>query len=198
MISIFIVILLNFFSIYFLDIGLRNIIDKLAEFVARNGPEFESMTKSKQKSNPKFGFLYGGEFYNYYMFKVNAEQAVLKQQMQSGGNTHQIPPLMQQTFSQSDLSQLWSTPNNNHPPPVNHSIPSNNSVINQLEALNTQRNKLREQLIESDQNLQGQHRVRIFYFFLLDIFFFVFLVTNDRVTQQNHTKIVFYYCVPLK
>lgn len=33
------------------------------------------MTKSKQKSNPKFGFLYGGEYYNYYIQKVNSEQA---------------------------------------------------------------------------------------------------------------------------
>lgn len=32
------------------------------------------MTKSKQKSNPKFGFLYGGEYYNYYIQKVNSEQ----------------------------------------------------------------------------------------------------------------------------
>lgn len=68
-------ILFKFNFCFYLDIGLRNIIDKLAEFVARNGPEFESMTKSKQKSNPKFGFLYGGEYYNYYIQKVNSEQA---------------------------------------------------------------------------------------------------------------------------
>ncbi|KAH7936196.1 hypothetical protein HPB52_019916 [Rhipicephalus sanguineus] len=36
------------------DQELRNIIDKLAQFVARNGPEFEQMTKQKQKDNPKF------------------------------------------------------------------------------------------------------------------------------------------------
>lgn len=59
----------------FLDTELRNIIDKLAQFVARNGPEFEQMTKSKQKGNPKFQFLYGGEFYNYYQYKVTTEQA---------------------------------------------------------------------------------------------------------------------------
>lgn len=32
------------------------------------------MTKSKQKGNPKFQFLYGGEYYNYYQYKVQAEQ----------------------------------------------------------------------------------------------------------------------------
>ncbi|GAB1610650.1 calcium homeostasis endoplasmic reticulum protein-like isoform X2, partial [Argonauta hians] len=53
----------------------KNIIDKLANFVARNGPEFEQMTKQKQKDNAKFSFLFGGEYYQYYQFKVNAEQS---------------------------------------------------------------------------------------------------------------------------
>ncbi|KAI4500488.1 hypothetical protein M0802_004450 [Mischocyttarus mexicanus] len=61
------------------DTELRNIIDKLAQFVARNGPEFEQMTKNKQKDNPKFGFLFGGEHFNYYQYKVTTEQAILKQ-----------------------------------------------------------------------------------------------------------------------
>lgn len=54
---------------------MKNIIDKLAQFVARNGPEFEHMTKQKQKDNPKFSFLFGGEFFNYYQYKVTTEQA---------------------------------------------------------------------------------------------------------------------------
>lgn len=58
-----------------LDTELRKIIDKLAQFVARNGPEFEQMTKNKQKDNPKFGFLFGGEYFNYYQYKVTTEQA---------------------------------------------------------------------------------------------------------------------------
>lgn len=57
------------------DTELRNIIDKLAQFVARNGPEFEQMTKNKQKDNPKFSFLFGGEYFNYYQYKVTTEQA---------------------------------------------------------------------------------------------------------------------------
>lgn len=52
----------------------RTIIDKLAEFVARNGTDFEAMTKQKQLSNPKFGFLYGGEHYSYYKHRVMMEQ----------------------------------------------------------------------------------------------------------------------------
>ncbi|KAI4478665.1 hypothetical protein M0804_011693 [Polistes exclamans] len=68
-----------FFYISLTYTELRNIIDKLAQFVARNGPEFEQMTKNKQKDNPKFGFLFGGEHFNYYQYKVTTEQAILKQ-----------------------------------------------------------------------------------------------------------------------
>ena len=57
------------------DAELKNIIDKLANFVARNGPEFEQMTKQKQQDNPKFSFLFGGENYSYYQYKVQTEQA---------------------------------------------------------------------------------------------------------------------------
>lgn len=63
------------FLLAILDASLRNIIDKLAEFVARNGPEFEAITKQKQQNNPKFEFLYGGEFASYYQYRVAAEQS---------------------------------------------------------------------------------------------------------------------------
>ena len=33
------------------------------------------MTKNKQKDNPKFSFLFGGEYFNYYQYKVTTEQA---------------------------------------------------------------------------------------------------------------------------
>lgn len=52
----------------------KNIIDKLANFVARNGPEFESMTKKKQHNNSKFSFLFGGEHHSYYLWKVKTEK----------------------------------------------------------------------------------------------------------------------------
>lgn len=52
----------------------KSIIDKLASFVARNGPEFENVTKQKQVDNPKFQFLFGGEHQAYYQFKLNFER----------------------------------------------------------------------------------------------------------------------------
>ena len=57
------------------DIQLANIIDKLAEFVARNGPEFEKMTLLKQQNNSKFKFLQPGFQYNdYYQYKLMEER----------------------------------------------------------------------------------------------------------------------------
>jgi len=52
----------------------KNIIDKLANFVARNGIAFEKMTKDKQKNNPKFAFLFGGQHFNYYQYRLTTEQ----------------------------------------------------------------------------------------------------------------------------
>ena len=58
-----------------IDAEIRTIVDKLATFVARNGPEFERMTMEKQRNNPKFQFLFGGDYHPYYRWKVTAEQA---------------------------------------------------------------------------------------------------------------------------
>lgn len=33
------------------------------------------ITKQKQQNNPKFEFLYGGEYAAYYQYRVAAEQA---------------------------------------------------------------------------------------------------------------------------
>jgi hypothetical protein len=52
----------------------KKVIDKLANFVARNGSEFESVTKEKQQNNPLFKFLYGGEYHQYYQYKLNLER----------------------------------------------------------------------------------------------------------------------------
>ncbi|CAG2102915.1 unnamed protein product, partial [Medioppia subpectinata] len=49
---------------------LRNIVDKTASFVARNGPEFESRIQQNEQNNPKFNFLKAGDPYNaYYQHK---------------------------------------------------------------------------------------------------------------------------------
>ncbi|XP_054713401.1 splicing factor 3A subunit 1-like [Uloborus diversus] len=50
---------------------LRNIVDKTASFVARNGPEFEAKIRQNEINNKKFNFLNLGDPYNaYYQHKV--------------------------------------------------------------------------------------------------------------------------------
>ncbi|KAK4319739.1 hypothetical protein Pmani_009394 [Petrolisthes manimaculis] len=50
----------------------RNIVDKTANFVARNGPEFEARIRQHEQNNPKFNFLNPGDPYHaYYQHKVN-------------------------------------------------------------------------------------------------------------------------------
>ncbi|XP_055716949.1 splicing factor 3A subunit 1 [Phlebotomus papatasi] len=49
----------------------RNIVDKTASFVARNGPEFEARIRQNEIGNPKFNFLNAGDPYHaYYQHKV--------------------------------------------------------------------------------------------------------------------------------
>lgn len=49
----------------------KEIIDKTATFVARNGPNFEQKILAKEKDNPKFGFLRpGNPYYAYYQQKI--------------------------------------------------------------------------------------------------------------------------------
>ncbi|CAG7835959.1 unnamed protein product [Allacma fusca] len=53
----------------------RNIVDKTASFVARNGPEFETRIRQNEQNNPKFNFLQTGDPYNaYYLHKVKEIQ----------------------------------------------------------------------------------------------------------------------------
>ncbi|VDM96091.1 unnamed protein product [Thelazia callipaeda] len=55
------------------DEDARIVIDRLAEFVAKNGLEFEERTRVKQYGDPRFAFLYGGAFADYYRFRVVQE-----------------------------------------------------------------------------------------------------------------------------
>ena len=49
----------------------RAIVDKTAQFVAKNGPEFETRILSSEKNNQKFSFLReNSPFYSYYRGKI--------------------------------------------------------------------------------------------------------------------------------
>ncbi|KAG1668399.1 Calcium homeostasis endoplasmic reticulum protein [Nymphon striatum] len=131
------------------DQELKNIIDKLGQFVARNGPEFEQMTKNKQKDNKKFSFLFGGEFFNYYQYKVTTEQAILKQKMKVAEQHAQMQH--QGMALRNDPNTSWQNPMKSEPsiqgPP-----------ISDPPLLLTQK-QLQEQILQSEQNLNAQHQV---------------------------------------
>ncbi|KAL0271797.1 UNVERIFIED_CONTAM: hypothetical protein PYX00_008785 [Menopon gallinae] len=68
----------------------RNIVDKTASFVARNGPEFEARIRQNELGNPKFNFLNPGDPYHaYYQHRVKdiregkADQSQLQPKAQS-------------------------------------------------------------------------------------------------------------------
>ncbi|MCO5574847.1 hypothetical protein L7F22_028640 [Adiantum nelumboides] len=52
------------------DPELQKRIEKLVEYAAKNGPEFEKMLKEKQKDNPLYAFLFGAEGFAYYRYKL--------------------------------------------------------------------------------------------------------------------------------
>ncbi|KAI8521523.1 hypothetical protein Bbelb_012770 [Branchiostoma belcheri] len=124
------------------DPELRNIIDKLANFVARNGPEFEKMTKQKQKDNPKFKFLFGGEFYNYYQYKVTTEQQILNQQKQKLAQQQAI--IQEAVTQQAIQSAPWQSAQPPQIPPQGPpQIPPH----------------VQDQINQSNSNLMKQHQV---------------------------------------
>lgn len=117
------------------------------------------MTKSKQKGNPKFQFLFGGEYNDYYMYRVNSEQALLKQQQMGNAqnSTIQSPSAMPSLMSGYQQSHAWNNP------PATNSQPNQQpslAVSAQIDAILMQQNTLKDQIRQSEQNLQAQHSVK--------------------------------------
>ncbi|XP_032899211.1 splicing factor 3A subunit 1 [Amblyraja radiata] len=70
----------------------RNIVDKTASFVARNGPEFEARIRQNEINNSKFNFLNPNDPYHaYYRHKVNEFKEGKGQEPSAA-----IPKVMQQ------------------------------------------------------------------------------------------------------
>lgn len=71
----------------------RNIVDKTASFVARNGPEFEARIRQNELGNPKFNFLNAGDPYHaYYQHKVKEFKEGKGQEPTVGGSLPSVPP----------------------------------------------------------------------------------------------------------
>ena len=141
------------------DIEMKNIIDKLAQFVARNGPEFENMTKSKQENNPKFAFLWGGPYFNYYTYKVTTEQTLLRSKGGGGllgagppGAGGPPRPLMDIDFGRAPVGgNNWG----GEPPEP----PNTTHITDAIANITNQQTTMREQVAQSEQNLAAQWAV---------------------------------------
>ncbi|KAK7501152.1 hypothetical protein BaRGS_00007637 [Batillaria attramentaria] len=124
---------------------MTNIIDKLANFVARNGPEFEQMTKQKQRDNPKFGFLFGGEYFNYYQYKVTTEQAILKkQQMLAEQQQQQLLAQQQQVLVHQEAEQ--------------QKVALQQQISALQQQITTLQSQMAEQIKQSENNLAAQYQ----------------------------------------
>ncbi|XP_060737607.1 splicing factor 3A subunit 1 [Tachysurus vachellii] len=80
----------------------RNIVDKTASFVARNGPEFEARIRQNEINNPKFNFLNPSDPYHaYYRHKVNEFKEGKGQEPSAA-----VPKVMQQQSLQQAQQHL--------------------------------------------------------------------------------------------
>ncbi|XP_011093534.1 SURP and G-patch domain-containing protein 1-like protein isoform X1 [Sesamum indicum] len=63
------------------DPTVRNVADKLASFVAKNGRQFEHVTRQKNPGDTPFKFLFDESCsdYKYYEYRLNEEQKALSQ-----------------------------------------------------------------------------------------------------------------------
>ena len=113
--------------------------------MARNGFEFENVTKLKQKDNSKFAFLFGGEYYQYYQYRLSIER--------------------QQQFSQTSNQAVVDL---SIPPPIPNQV---DQYISQINILQSKVNDIKEQIKQSEKNLNAQidvseikKKVKIDYF----------------------------------
>jgi hypothetical protein len=78
------------------DTALVQRIAKLADYAARNGPQFVKVMEAKQKDNAEFSFLFGGEGHEYYRYTLYCMLYQQPQNQQAAQPTAQ-PATQQQT-----------------------------------------------------------------------------------------------------
>ncbi len=75
-----------FFSLIFpSDQELHNAIDKVAQCIAPNGPEFEHMTMEEQKDN---AFLFGGEYSATTKYKLPSNNSGVRERTAAEHKSH--------------------------------------------------------------------------------------------------------------
>lgn len=90
---------------------LRNIVDKTATFVARNGPEFEARIRQNEINNAKFNFLNQGDPYNaYYQHKVKEAKEGKIQPELALAPTPTKPGQQQSAGGKQEISKIVEQP----------------------------------------------------------------------------------------
>ncbi|XP_065683592.1 splicing factor 3A subunit 1 isoform X1 [Hydra vulgaris] len=91
----------------------RNIVDRTANFVARNGPEFEDRIRSNEATNPKFNFLNPNDpYYAYYLHKLKEYREGDLTELPSVAQTKEVKAAQKQK-----VTQVFETIIPKDPPP---------------------------------------------------------------------------------
>ncbi|KAJ7534767.1 hypothetical protein O6H91_12G003300 [Diphasiastrum complanatum] len=160
-------------------------IEVLAEFVVRNGPQFEQMTRSKQGADPKFAFLFGGEpgteaafgfhFYEWkkrYIFRRRERESsgcASAEQMKANVGAHEsklrenkpVSPAGSDMNMEDDFAALPpATEPKTAPSNSTHGkIPSSQESKHSLEDASSDRLHSERVSLESRERYQAQQRV---------------------------------------
>ncbi|TMS35111.1 hypothetical protein L596_002576 [Steinernema carpocapsae] len=112
------------------DEELKTMINRLADYIAQHGPDCEEETRRGHYGNPRFRFLFGGEYSDYYKYRL----------MQAVNNLHGPPPGV-------------NVPRMPFAGPISRIPPPNFSVEATREKIET----LRTQIANSHANLLAQY-----------------------------------------
>ncbi|XP_065840413.1 splicing factor 3A subunit 1-like isoform X2 [Oscarella lobularis] len=101
----------SFVGIIYPPPEVRNIVDKTANFVARNGIEFEIRIRQNEQDNPKFNFLnFDDPYHAYYQHKVR--------EFREGKNEEEGPkPVVQKASKSAQQKVVEEFPVPKNPPP---------------------------------------------------------------------------------
>uniref|UniRef100_A0A158R4S8 Calcium homeostasis endoplasmic reticulum protein n=1 Tax=Syphacia muris TaxID=451379 RepID=A0A158R4S8_9BILA len=130
----------------------RNMIDQLAEFVAKNGMDFEKRTMDKQYGNPRFAFLFGGEHSEYYRYRLMQEIQNLNEKgtgasMNPSNISGSIQPFDASGNNMIPIGQF--DPNAPPPLPIQPQFDAN-AILTEITSLN-------QQIVDSEANLRAQY-----------------------------------------
>lgn len=96
------------------DGEVKKVADKLALFVAKNGRQFEDITRQKNPGNTPFSFLFDAECaeYKYYQYRVEQEEAALAPEAAASQTPHtgSGTPVQRDRHSSGGHQQRYQTP----------------------------------------------------------------------------------------